>query len=216
MIDFTKLTKKLQQFDSDLLTKIVETEVSVPCHLVITQGDNPNSSATSGQKELPVVAYGTVYLNTDSIINANDSIVVEKRDTQGTVLATYYGTAGEPTVKQSRKEITFAIDKVEQGAPEPPVISVEVEVYVSDGYGGYYWYSDGLMVEFVTKDDSPCVHFLDGWTISGGVYYMLDGSKKKLQAYANLQKKGTTEKIQLTADPFDDGTGQWYAKYQNK
>ena len=92
---YNALKDALNAFNTDNILSITEPLASapkaenIPCHLVVTQGDNPNASATLGAATLPILIYAKVYTGLGVVINVDDELVVQKKDRDGHVLATY-------------------------------------------------------------------------------------------------------------------------------
>ena len=213
-IPFESLATALTAFDNDLILSISEDEgytpraENVPCHLSITQADNPASSQTIASAKLPVIMYGKIYFGQDTIIKPDDIVEVEKHALDGSVLATYKGKCGVPTVRQGRKEAVFEITKVTQVEPEPVDQSFAVDIKRDDGYGGYEWVEGDYMVTAFERDGVSYVQFGDGWVeYNGGLYYQKAGSSTRYQVkkYSSMRKHGTTERFQLQANPVDEG-----------
>lgn len=126
MIDFRVITPYMSAaFDTDNIVSVTEPTTqtvkaeNVPCHLVITQGDTVADASTVADATLPVTMYGKLYFNHDTLILSGDVVVVEKRDVEGNVLATYEGKSGVPVVRCGRKVSLFEITDVIQAVPTP-------------------------------------------------------------------------------------------------
>lgn len=216
-IPFESLATALTAFDNDLILSVSEDEgytpraENVPCHLSITQADNPASAQMVGGAKLPIIMYGKIYFGQDTVIKPDDIVVVEKHALDGTVLATYKGKCGVPSVRQGRKEAVFEITQVTQIEPEPVDQSFAVDIYRSDGYGGYEWVQGDFMVTAFERDNLSYIQFGDGWTIQNSkVYYRRDDgyggyTLEQVKKYSSMRKHGTTERFQLQADPVDEG-----------
>lgn len=213
-IPFESLAAALTAFDNDLILSISEDKgytpraENVPCHLSITQADTPASSQTIASATLPVIMYGKIYFGQDTIIKPDDVVEVEKHALDGTVLATYKGKCGVPTVRQGRKEAAFEITNVTQVEPEPVDQSFAVDIYSKDGYGSYEWAEGDYKVTAFERDGLSYVQFGDGWVeYNGKLYYKKAGSSTRYQVtqYSLMRKHGTTEQFQLQADPVNEG-----------
>lgn len=231
----------LTAFETDNILSVTEPLAStpkienVPCHLVITQGDNPNTSTTLGAATLPIMLFAKVYTGLGVVINVDDEVVVQKKDKGGNVLATYTGKAGVPTVKQSRKETVLQITKVEQEyviddepvVPDTPVCNecVPVAMRLSDGEGGFYWDDSAgatVLPREAKIDDGEggkmtgyFIDFHDNWEITEtGVYYLDgNGALNQVRNGSKLRVVETGEIATLSATPYlkaDDTT--WTAQ----
>lgn len=238
---YNALKDALNAFNTDNILSITEPLASapkaenIPCHLVVTQGDNPNTSATLGAATLPILVYAKVYTGLGVVINVDDEIVVQKKDRGGNVLATYYGKAGVPTVKQSRKETALQITKVVQEftvddgptVPDTPVCTecVPVAMHLSDGEGGFYWDNSAgatlLPREAKVPDGEGSmitayfVDFHDNWEITEtGVYYLdRNGTLNQVKTGSQFRTIETSETCTLSAAPYlkEDNT-TWTAQ----
>lgn len=220
-IYYNGLQAALNAFNTDNILSITEPLATapkaenVPCHLVIAQGDNPNTSATLGAATLPILVYAKVYTGLGVVINADDELVVQKKDKGGNVLATYHGKAGVPTVRQSRKETALQITKVvqefsiddEPTVPDTPVCTecVAVGMRLPDGEGGYYYDESASATVKPREGRVPdgegglttgyFIDFHHNWEITEtGVYYL--DSKGTL----NQVKKGSKLKVVETGE----------------
>lgn len=126
MIDFRMITPYMNAaFDTDNIVSVTDTATqtvkaeNVPCHLVITQGDTDAPSGTVADAVLPVTLYGKIYFNHDVLILDGDTVIVQKRDVAGNVVATYEGKSGVPSVRVGRKVCLFTITNVLQPTPTP-------------------------------------------------------------------------------------------------
>ena len=240
-IYYNGLESALRAFETDNILSVTEPLASapkaenVPCHLVITQGDNPNTSATLGAATLPVLVYAKVYTGLGVVINVDDVLVVQKKDKKGNVLATYHGKAGVPTVRQSRKETALQITKVVQEfviddepvVPDTPVCNecVPVGMRLPDGEGGYYYdesASATVLPREAKVDDGEggkeTAYFIDfhhNWEITEtGVYYLdSNGKLNQVKKGSKLKVVETGEICTLSAAPYlkeDDTT--WTAR----
>lgn len=238
---YNALKDALNAFNTDNILSITEPSASapkaenVPCHLVVTQGDNPDTSATLGAATLPILIYAKVYTGLGVVINVDDVLVVQKKDKNGNVLATYHGKAGVPTVRQSRKETALQITKVEQEfviddeptIPDTPVCNdcVAVAMRLPDGEGAFYW-DDSAMATVLPREakvpdgegsmmTAYFIDFHDNWEITEtGVYY-LDGGGTLNQVKKGSQFRTieTSETCTLSAAPYlkEDNT-TWTAQ----
>lgn len=238
---YNALKDALNAFNTDNILSITEPLAeapkaeNIPCHLVVTQGDNPNASATLGAATLPILVYAKVYTGLGVVINVDDVLVVQKKDKKGNVLATYYGKAGVPTVKQSRKETALQITKVAQEfsvddeptVPDTPVCNdcVAVGMRLPDGEGGYYYDESASATVLPREAKVPdgeggtmTAYFVDfhhNWEITEtGVYYM-DGNGKlnQVKKGSKLRTVENGEICTLSAAPYlkeDDTT--WTAQ----
>ena len=240
-IYYNGLESALRAFETDNILSVTEPLATapkaenVPCHLVITQGDNPNTSATLGAATLPVLVYAKVYTGLGVVINVDDELVVQKKDKKGNVLATYHGKAGVPTVRQSRKETALQITKVVQEfviddepvVPDTPVCNecVPVGMRLPDGEGGYYYDESAKATVLPREAKAPdgeggmmTAYFIDfhhNWEISeAGVYYMdSNGKLNQVKKGSKLRVVETGEICSLSAAPYlkeDDTT--WTAQ----
>lgn len=241
VVYYNALKDALNAFNTDNILSITEPLASapkvenVPCHLVITQGDNPNTSATLGAATLPILIYAKVYTGLGVVINVDDELVVQKKDKKGNVLATYHGKAGVPTVRQSRKETALQITKVvqeftiddEPTVPDTPVCTecVPVAMRLPDGEGAFYW-DDSAGATLLPREakvpdgegsmiTAYFVDFHDNWEITEtGVYYLdRNGTLNQVKKGSKLRTIETSETCTLSAAPFlkeDDTT--WTAK----
>ena len=240
-IYYNGLESALRAFETDNILSITDKAgetvkaENIPCHLVIAQGDNPNTSASLGAATLPIQIYAKVYTGLGVVINVDDVLVVQKKDKKGNVLATYHGKAGVPTVRQSRKETALQITKVEQEfsiddepvVPDTPVCNecVPVAMRLSDGEGGYYYdesASATVLPREAKVDDGEggkeTAYFIDfhhNWEISEtGVYYMdKNGKLNQVKKGSKLKVVETGEICSLSAAPYlkeDDTT--WTAR----
>lgn len=220
-IPFESLAGALTAFDNDLILSIIEDTgdsqypraENVPCHLSITQADSPGDTQQHGAN-LPVKMYGKVYIMQDVVIMPNDVIEVQKRAADGTVLATYSGKCGVPSVRQGRKEAAFEITKVKQPSPEPVAQTFNVDIYADDGAGGHEWVSQSYLgvaytVTAYDKDGISYVQFGDGWVEkSNKLYYEYDMDGKmsrQVIAGTKFRKTQTTEQCVLQSAPVNDG-----------
>ena len=240
-IYYNGLESALRAFETDNILSVTEPLATapkaenVPCHLVITQGDNPNTSATLGAATLPVLVNAKVYTGLGVVINVDDELVVQKKDKKGNVLATYHGKAGVPTVRQSRKETALQITKVVQEfviddepvVPDTPVCNecVPVGMRLPDGEGGYY-YDESANATVLPReakvpdgeggfDTGYYIDFHHNWEISeAGVYYMdSNGKLNQVKKGSKLKVVETGEICSLSAAPYlkeDDTT--WTAQ----
>lgn len=216
-IPFESLATALTAFDNDLILSISEDKEytpraeNVPCHLSITQADNPASSQIVGGAKLPVIMYGKIYFGQDTIIKPNDIVEVEKHALDGTVLATYKGKCGVPAVRQGRKEAVFEITNVTQVEPKPVDRFFAVDILRDDGYGTVEWVEGDFMVTAFERDGLSYIRFGDGWTIQNSkVYYKCDDGSggytlEQVNKDSSMRKHGTTERFELQADPVDEG-----------
>ena len=240
-IYYNGLESALRAFETDNILSVTEPLASapkaenVPCHLVVTQGDNPNTSATLGAATLPVLVYAKVYTGLGVVINVDDELVVQKKDKKGNVLATYHGKAGVPTVRQSRKETALQITKVVQEfsiddepvVPDTPVCKecVPVAMRLPDGEGGYYYDESANATVLPREAKAPdgeggmmTAYFVDfhhNWEITEtGVYYMdKNGKLNQVKKGSKLKVVETGEICSLSAAPYlkeDDTT--WTAQ----
>ena len=240
-IYYNGLESALRAFETDNILSVTEPLASapkaenVPCHLVVTQGDNPNTSATLGAATLPVLVYAKVYTGLGVVINVDDELVVQKKDKKGNVLATYHGKAGVPTVRQSRKETALQITKVEQEfsiddepvVPDTPVCNecVPVAMRLPDGEGGYYYDESAGATVLPREAKAPdgeggmmTAYFVDfhhNWEITeAGVYYLdKNGKLNQVKKGSKLKVVETGEICSLSAAPYlkeDDTT--WTAQ----
>lgn len=240
-IYYNGLESALRAFETDNILSITEKTSetpkaeNIPCHLVIAQGDNPNTSATLGAATLPILIYAKVYTGLGVVINVDDVLVVQKKDKKGNVLATYHGKAGVPTVRQSRKETALQITKVvqefsiddEPTVPDTPVCNdcVAVGMRLSDGEGGFYWDESAsatvLPREAKVNDGEGglmTAYFVDfhhNWEITEtGVYYLDgNGTLNQVKKGSKLRIVETGEICTLSAAPYlkeDDTT--WTAQ----
>ena len=238
---YNALESALRAFETDNILSITEKTSetpkaeNIPCHLVIEQGDNPNASATLGAATLPILIYAKVYTALGVVINVDDVLVVQKKDKKGNVLATYYGKAGVPTVKQSRKETALQITKVEQEfsiddeptVPDTPVCTEckPVAMRLPDGEGGFYWDDSAGATVLPREAKVPdgeggmmtayFIDFHDNWEITEtGVYYMgSNGTLNQVKKGSKLRTVETSETATLSAAPYlkeDDTT--WTAQ----
>lgn len=240
-IYYNGLESALRAFETDNILSVTDKTgesvkaENIPCHLVIAQGDNPNTSATLGAATLPILIYAKVYTGLGVVISVDDVLVVQKKDKNGNVLATYHGKAGVPTVRQSRKETALQITKVEQEyviddepvVPDTPVCNecVPVGMRLSDGEGGYYYdESAGATVaprEAKVSDGEGgfetayYIDFHDNWEITEtGVYYLDgNGTLNQVKKGSKLRTVETGEIATLSESPYlkaDDIT--WTAR----
>lgn len=152
MIDFRQLRGTMAAaFDTDNIVKVYDKTTTtvyaenVPCHFVITQVDNPGTGETVAEKPVPVVVYGELYTSEAPIIRDGYSIVVEKKDSAGNVLATYEGVAGMPAYRAGRMVTVMKITAIQsKEEPEPPA---GFNIRVPDGSGGYYVTTDRYAIE---------------------------------------------------------------------
>lgn len=240
-IYYNALKDALNAFNTDNILSITDKTgesvkaENIPCHLVIAQGDNPNTSASLGAATLPILIYAKVYTGLGVVINVDDVLVVQKKDKNGNVLATYHGKAGVPTVRQSRKETALQITKVEQEfsiddepvVPDTPVCSecVPVAMRLSDGEGGFYW-DDSAGATLLPREAKVSdgegglmtayfVDFHDNWEISEtGVHYLDgNGTLNQVKTGSKFRTVETSETCTLSAAPYlkeDDTT--WTAQ----
>ena len=240
-IYYNGLESALRAFETDNILSVTEPLASapkaenVPCHLVVTQGDNPNTSAALGAATLPILIYAKVYTGLGVVINVDDELVVQKKDKKGNVLATYHGKAGVPTVRQSRKETALQITKVVQEfviddepvVPDTPVCNecVPVAMRLPDGEGGYYYDESANATVLPREAKAPdgeggmmTAYFVDfhhNWEITeAGVYYMdKNGKLNQVKKGSKLKVVETGEICSLSAAPYlkeDDTT--WTAQ----
>lgn len=217
-IPFESLGQALTTFDNDMIVTVAEHQAAtpslenIPCHLSITQSDNPASAQMQGGAKLPIIMYGKIYLSQNVAISANEYIVVEKHASDGTVLATYKGTCGVPSVRQGRKEIVFEITSVVQPTP-PPSGTFGVEVYVGlDDYGGEKWATNGYTVTAFDRDGYTYITFDSDWVYRNNkVYYIyIDPQTQQQYAYTVntgtvMKKTGTSERFEVVSAPTDEG-----------
>ena len=152
MIDFRQLRGVMASaFDTDNIVKVYDKKTTtvyaenVPCHFVITQVDNPGTGETVAEKPVPVVVYGELYTSETPLIRDGYSIVVEKKDSAGNVLATYEGVAGMPAYRAGRMVTVMKITAIQsKEEPEPPA---GFNIRVPDGSGGYYVTTDRYAIE---------------------------------------------------------------------
>ena len=152
MIDFRQLRGVMASaFDTDNIVKVYDKATTtvyaenVPCHFVITQVDNPGTGETVAEKPVPVVVYGELYTSETPLIRDGYSIVVEKKDSAGNVLATYEGVAGMPAYRAGRMVTVMKITAIQsKEEPEPPA---GFNIRVPDGSGGYYVTTDRYAIE---------------------------------------------------------------------
>lgn len=238
---YNALKDALNAFNTDNILSITEPLAeapkaeNIPCHLVVTQGDNPNASATLGAATLPILIYAKVYTGLGVVINVDDVLVVQKKDKNGKVLATYYGKAGVPTVRQSRKETALQITKVVQEfviddepvVPDTPVCEecVAVAMRLPDGEGGYF-YDDSAGATILPREAKVSdgegglmtgyfIDFHDNWEITEtGVYYLDgNGTLNQVKTGSQFRTIETSETCTLSAAPYlkeDDST--WTAQ----
>lgn len=125
-VNFEPIGKAMQMFDTDLIDinrrmEIVnpdgttgETGVDTPlyskvaCHVAFISADNPDS-ATSQTK--PIIVGLQINCSLDVDLQNGDYITAYKMANDGkTVLETYKGIIGEPTVSQSRKSAEMKME----------------------------------------------------------------------------------------------------------
>lgn len=216
-IPFESLATALTAFDNDLILSIAEDDgytpraENVPCHLSITQADNPASSQSIASATLPIIMYGKIYFGQDTIIKPDDIVIVEKHALDGTVLATYKGKCGVPSVRQGRKEAVFEITQVTQIEPAPTGVLFTADVRWTDGYGGYAWIQGDFTLLAFERNNKSYIQFNDGWVYQDNkVYYKHNdgyGGFELVQVKTNteMRKHGTTERLLLLSDPVDEG-----------
>lgn len=219
-IPFESLGQVLTTFDNDMILSITEYQgatpraENVPCHLSITQADNPASAQMQGGAKLPIVMYGKIYFSQDVIIAANDVISVEKHASDGTLLATYSGKCGVPSVRQGRREAVFEITAVTQPTP-PPTGTFGVEIYYGlDNYGTEIWDTGDYNVTAFDRDGYTYITFDDGWIFRNNkVYYIhVDGYGQNqtqtgmtVNAGTVMKRASTEERFEVVSAPTDEG-----------
>lgn len=152
MIDFRQLRGTMAAaFDTDNIVKVYDKKTTtvyaenVPCHFVITQTDTPGTGETVAEAPVPVVVYGELYTSETPIIRDGYSVVVEKKDTAGNVIATYEGRAGMPAYRAGRMVTVMKITSIQsKEEPEPPA---GFTIKAPDGGGGYYVTTDRYAIE---------------------------------------------------------------------
>lgn len=219
---FSRLGQALSIFDTDLIVSARKKNTGTdyppkvenkPCHLTINMNDMVGGVDIGGQQQSPVQIYGTIFTDQSIILDDSDIVIVQKRDKEGNVLATYEGECGIPTVKQCRKECQFKINQVLQ-VTEPITEKFTVEFDVSDGMGGWYTISDDkYTVKTMTKEDKDIAEFCDLFRTNakpdgyGGYETILEyqdeyGNWRNDMVTNTFTKKGTAEKFK-TLDIFE-------------
>ena len=79
----------------------------IPCHVAFTKADNTNTATSETQ---PIIVGLRIHCNIDVDVQNGDYIVAKKLSDAGSVLETYKGNAGEPSVSQSRKSILMQME----------------------------------------------------------------------------------------------------------
>lgn len=219
-IPFESLGQALTTFDNDMILSIREYNgatpraENVPCHLSITQADNPVTAQMQGGAKLPIVMYGKIYFSQDVMIVPNDVVSVEKHASDGTWLATYNGTCGVPSIRQGRKEAVFEITSVAQPTP-PPSGTFGVDIYYGDdGYGADIWDSGDYKVTAFDRDGYTYITFDDGWIFSNNkIYYIHTAGFGQNQTQTGMivgvgtvmRKVSTLERFEVVSAPTNEG-----------
>ena len=124
-INFEPIGEAMQAFDTDTMDIYRRTEVQNPdgttgetseetamysgiaCHISFVNADNPDS-ATADTRPIIVGLKINCPLNVD--IQNGDRVVAKKLSDNGTVLETYTGIVGEPSVSQARKSVLLKME----------------------------------------------------------------------------------------------------------
>ena len=198
MIDFRQLRGLMScSFDTDNLVSVTDpltkttTAENIPCHFVITSADNPGYTAGAAQKPAPVTVYGEIYTSETPIIREGNTVVIEKKDTAGNIIATYAGRAAMPAYRAGRVvtvvEITSIVSNEE---PEPPA---GYNIKAPGSEGGTITSKERYAVEERKIDDMAGGYYRvlvltdPRFEVSGNAVYVDDsglGGRVKLFPYA--------------------------------
>lgn len=125
-INFEPIGEALKIFDTDLIDISRRLEIinpdgtsgetntptplysKVPCHVAFISADNPDSESVDTR---PIVVGLQINCSLDIDIKNGDYVKAYKMANDGkTVLETYIGLVGEPTVSQSRKSVEMKME----------------------------------------------------------------------------------------------------------
>lgn len=127
-INFEPIGKAMRVFDTDKMSIFRRTEIENPdgttgetspniplyenvaCHIDFITADNPDSATADTQ---PIIVGIRLHCGLEIDLQNGDYIIASKLANDGTIIETYKGLIGEPTVTQSRKsaEMKMETDK---------------------------------------------------------------------------------------------------------
>ena len=125
-INFEPIGKAMQMFDTDLIdigrrlpilnpdgtegetSPEIPIYTKVPCHISFISADNPNTDTADTK---PIIVGLQINCSLDTDLQNGDYIVAYKMANDSTtILETYKGIIGEPTVTQSRKSAEMKME----------------------------------------------------------------------------------------------------------
>lgn len=124
-INFEIIGKKIHKFfDSDLMDikrNGIEIYSNIPCNIQINSADNPDPTAID---VTPIISSLTIHMDNYVDIQNNDYIIAKRMSHNKEILEVYRGVCGFPSVWQSRKSVTMAMNTLSNDGevtPPPPL-----------------------------------------------------------------------------------------------
>ena len=124
-INFEPIGDAMRLFDTDNITIYRRAEIenpdgtsgetsqlvpmysNVPCHIDFISSDNPDGATAETQ---PIIIGIRIHCGLEVDIQNGDYVLANKLADNGTILETYKGMVGEPTVTQSRKSVEMKME----------------------------------------------------------------------------------------------------------
>ena len=201
----------------------------IPCHISYKTVDDPDSVTIIAESRVPLELYVQLNfaLEYKGAIYNKDYLTLEKRDSEGNVIATMTGRIGAVTVRQAR--CVCLVDVFDGGAtptppePEPEPQPEEVQLRMSDGEGGYGWTMTTETLRMTFYDTYVVLDMTSGWYGLGADNPPTSYVKVKTTTYPNgtrvqkprFRKKAnpSTEYVFSEYVRYNADTQQWTTTY---